>query len=372
MVSLRQVLTKKDLKIFIYLPRQLYGRDPLWVPPIFADEGKFHSPKQNLAAQNADTQCWLAYNNNVPVGRIMGIINHTHNRLQGTRDVRFYQLDCVNDPSVSHLLIEAVRVWGRKKGMNKLVGPFGFSDKDPQGVKIEGFEHLAVIQTPSHPPYLRELIEQEGMVKEVDCLSYQMHIPDTFPEAYLRVCDRVNARKKFFLKEFNTRKALRPYILPVLRLLNETYTGIYGFVPLSDEEINSLAKQYLPILDPRLVKLVVDRNNEPAAFVVSMPGLSEALQKCRGQLFPFGFLHILQALKTSRQLVLLLGAVKPNYRGQGVTALLAASLLKTAKSLGMTVIDTHLILENNYPMRAEAENLGGKVYKRFRVYQQKL
>jgi hypothetical protein len=199
-------------------------------------------------------------------------------------------------------------------------------------------------------------------------LSYELAIPDQLPASYTAIAERVRQRAHLRLVEFASRAALKPYIVPVLKLVNETYTPIYGFVPLSETEIHKLAAQYLPILNPRLVKIVVNQSGESIGFVVSMPGITRALQRSGGKLFPFGFIHLLKDLSSCKQLVLLLGAVKPGYRGTGATVLLAESLFNAARKRGMTVIDSHVILENNFLMRAEMENLGARMYKRFRVY----
>lgn len=372
MIALKEVLSPKDLSLFIFLPKQLYKSYKEWVPPLYGDEKKFHSPKHNEALGYSDVIRFLAFKDAVPVGRIMGIINKKYNEEHQETTARFFDLDCINDPQVSHALIAAIEKWARSKGMNKLIGPFGFSDKDPQGLKIEGHENKAVILTPANPPYLQQLVEGEGYTKELDCLSYKVAIPEKLPATYLKICDRIRNRGSFTLKEFSSRKQLKPYIMPVLKLVNETYGHIFGFVPLSETEIIKLAAQYVPILEPDLVKLVLDKDQVPVGFVVSMPGMTEGLQRSGGLLFPLGFIHILKAMKQTRQLVLLLGAVKPGHRGVGVTALLAEALLRDARKRNMDVIDSHVILESNHLMRAEVENLGGVIYKRFRVYQKNI
>ncbi len=369
MVRVQPVQHKKDLECYLRLPARLYTNHPQWVPPLLADERKFHSPKHNEALQYSSTARWIAWDGETPVGRIMGIINHQHNKMHGERTGRFYQLDCINDKKVAQALISTAEEWAIEQGMDRIIGPFGFSDKDPQGIKIEGHEFPAVLLTPSNPAYLEALIEENGYKKEIDCVSYRIPIPEKMPLLYKMVCDRIRHRGAYKLREFETRKELKPFIIPVLEMVNLCYADIFGFVPLSPAEIQKLAAQYLPILDPTLVKLVETSADEPIGFVVSMPGITEGLQRSGGKLFPFGFIHLLKALHQSKQLVLLLGAVKPGHKGKGVTALLAESLLTTARKRGMTEIDSHLILENNMVMRAEAENIGGKVYKRFRVYQ---
>lgn len=302
----------------------------------------------------------------------MGIINKKYNEQKVEKTARFFNLDCVNDQPVAHELISRIESWAAAKGMIKLIGPYGFSDKDPQGLRVDGFEHLPVIATPTNPKYLQALVEREGYTKEVDCVSYSMAISKKVPEVFQKISNRLMANKNIRLLEFNSKHQLKPYIVPVFRLVNECYAPLFGFVPMTEEEMRKFAAQYLPILDPAFVKVIVEKTNEVIAFVVSMPDMSRGIQKAKGRLFPFGFIHILNSAKKTKQLDLLLGAVKPKYRGKGLTALLGKSLMQTAASCGLETMDSHLILETNKLMCAECENVGGKIYKRYRVYKKML
>jgi len=368
MISLREIITAAQLREYIYFPQTIYKNDLHWVPPIYSDEFNFHYPKRNSALQYSEIIRLMAYRNGQAVGRIMGIINKKYNDQHNERTARFFQLDCINDAEVAHVLINEIEKWATTKGMTKMIGPYGFSDKDPQGLQIEGFDHLPVIATPTNPMYLQKLVEGEGYSKELDCLSYQMPIAKYFPEVYDKIYDRVIRNKKIKLIEFSSKRQLKPYIVPVFRLVNECYAPLFGFLPMSEEEMKRFAAQYLPILDPDFVKVIVDHHNEVVAFVVSMPDMSRGIQKAKGKLFPFGFLYILSSAKRTTQLDLLLGAVRSNYRGKGLTVMLGKSLMETASKRGLETMDSHLILETNSRMRAECENVGGKVYKRYRVY----
>jgi hypothetical protein len=259
-------------------------------------------------------------------------------------------------------------MWAKENGLNKIIGPYGFSDKDPQGYQVEGFEYPALIATPSHPPYLPEMLVKEGYAKEVDCVSYLFDIPDQMPEIYKKISDRIISRGELSLVNIKNKTILKSYIIPVFRLINEAYSDIFGFVPMSETEMVKFAGQYVSILDCDLIKIIINKRDEVVAFVVSMPNMSVGLRKAKGELFPFGFIPILLSMRNTTQLDLLLGAVKPGYRGKGLTALLATALLTSAKKRGLKQIDSHLILEENYVMRAECENLDGHVHKRFRVF----
>lgn len=371
-ISIQTVSSKSALRDYIFLPAKLYIGQPNWVPPIYMDEWKFHDPKQNPSLSKATVIRFLAKRENQLVGRVMGIINHKYNETHGEKTARFFQLDCINDQAVANSLLNAVKDWANKQYMLQLIGPFGFSDKDPQGLQIEGLEHLPVIATATNPAYLKDLVESAGFVKHLDCVSFKVRVPQTIPPLYLKVMERIKKNSQVQLLEFKTKKALKPYIVPVFRLVNETYSDLFGFVPMTEAEMKSMAAQYLPILDPAFVKLVLNQQQELIAFVVAMPDMSLGIQKAKGKLFPFGFLHILAAAKKSKQLDLLLGAVRNDYRSIGLTALMGTALLQTAIQRGFEIMDSHLVLESNQAMCAEYQRIGGEIYKRFRVYKKAL
>ncbi|MFN8336954.1 MAG: hypothetical protein U0U09_17615 [Cyclobacteriaceae bacterium] len=371
-IVLKVADSKQLLKEFIFLPEKIYKGDSRWVPPMYVDEWNFHNPKQNKALEYSDIIRVIAYVDAQPVGRILGIINHKYNREHQEQTGRFFALDCINNQQVAHALIEYIERWAKNKGMNKLIGPYGFSDKDPQGLQIEGLDLLPVIATPTNPVYLQTLLEDEGYSKELDCVSYQMPIPDKLPPIYERVFDRIASNKKFRLLEFATKRQLEPYIVPVFRLVNETYAPLFGFVPMTEEEMKKFAAQYLPVLAPELVKVVVNSSNDLVAFVVAMPDMSKGIQRAKGRLLPFGFIHILSSMKKTNQLNLLLGAIKSSHRGKGLNVLMGKALIESARKRSLTVMDSHLILEKNEIMRAECEKLGGAIRKRYRVYQKLL
>jgi GNAT superfamily N-acetyltransferase len=371
-ISIQTVSSKSALRDYIFLPAKLYIGQPNWVPPIYMDEWKFHDPKHNPSLSKATVIRFLAKQNGAIVGRVMGIINHKYNETHGEKTARFFQLDCINEQAVANALLNAVREWAKEQSMHQLIGPFGFSDKDPQGLQIEGLEHLPVIATATNPIYLKDLVEAAGFVKQFDCVSFKVAVPKTIPALYLKVMERIKKNSRVQLLEFKTKKALKPYIVPVFRLVNETYSDLFGFVPMTEAEMKSMAAQYLPILDPAFVKIVLNQEQELIAFVVAMPDMSLGIQKAKGKLFPLGFLYILAAAKKSKQLDLLLGAVRNDYRSIGLTALMGTALLQTAIQRGFEIMDSHLVLESNQAMCAEYRRIGGEVYKRYRVYKKAL
>lgn len=371
-LELKLVNTKALLRQYIFLCENIYKTVDRWVPPFYDDEWAFHNPKKNKTLQQCDVIRVLAMMGGQPVGRIMGIIHHSYNQLHQEKTARFFNLDCINNQQVAHALIEFIERWALEKGMNKLIGPFGFSDKDPQGLQIEGFDFLPVLATPANPIYLPELVMNAGYIKEVDCVSYQMIIPKKIPELYERIHQRFRKNQNLKLVEFRTKLQIKPYIIPVLQLVNETYAPLFGFAPMSEEEMKKFANQYLPVLDPGFVKVVIDKANNVVAFVVGIPDMSAGIQKAKGRIFPFGFFYILNAMKKSKQLNLMLGAIKNGYRGTGISAFMGKAMIESCIHRGIEVMDSHLILEHNLPMRGECEKLNGKVCKRYRIFFKKL
>ena len=371
-VSISEVKTKRELAQFIYLPLRLHRGNPQWVPPVYMDEWKLFNPDKNKAFSYCETILILARKNEKVVGRVMGIIHRGYNELKGEKTGRFGWFECTDDQEVAHAMLNYIQDWVTARGMEKLIGPFGFSDKDPQGCLIDGFQYRAVLTTIYHPPYYKKLIENEGFSKETDLVEYLIPVPDSIPEFYQRIYDRAMKNHQVKIKEFKSKKDLKPIIVPVLKLMNETFSEILGSFPLTEQEMIALAKEYLPVLDPEFVKVVVTGEDEIVAFIVGMPDVAEGLQKARGKLLPFGIFHILRAAKRTDQLVLLLGGIRSDFQGKGLDALMGIKMLETATRRKFRVIDSHLELESNYKVRAEMEKMGGKIAKVFRIYQKSL
>jgi len=372
-IETREVRGKKDLKTFIYLPEKIHAAHPNWVHPIYMDEWKYFNPKKNRAFSYCETIMLLAFRGKEAVGRIMGIINHRYNDYKKLKTARFGYLETREDEEVIRTLLGRIENWAREKGMTRVVGPYGFSDQDPEGFLIEGFEHRATIATYYNFEWMPRIVEKLGYTKDVDYYVYKLDVPKEIPEFYKRIYERAQRRGNFEVVEFKKRKELKPEVKAVLSLMNECYmdSNIYGYAPLDEEEMEELAKRYLPVLDPRFVK-VVKKDGEVVAFIVGMPDLTEGIQKARGRLFPFGFLKILRAAKKTRQLDLLLGAIKEKYRGMGLDVMMGVKTLLSASKAGMDVMDTHHELEENVKVRAEMERMGGKLYKRYRVFKKEL
>lgn len=370
-VSIVEVKSKKQLRDFIYLPEKIHADHKNWLPPIYIDEFNFFNPKKNHSFSHCHTVLYLAYRDNNLVGRIMGIIHNEYNNIHQEKTGRFGFIECYNDADVAASLLSKVEEWARSFGMTKMIGPYGFSDKDPQGLQITGFDYMPVIAAPVNLPYMVNLVEQNGYEKDIDCYVNKLDLTQPFPEVYNRIKQRFESKSDFVFREFTSKKEIRPFIVPILRLVNETYSDLYGFFPLSEVEMKEFASRYMEVIDPRFVKAIL-KNDQVAAFIVGIPNFSPGIQKSRGRLFPFGFLHILNAMKKTRQLDLMLGAVKSSYQGLGFEILMTMNLVESCRKAGLTIMEIHLVLETNTKMLAEMERVGAERIKTFRVYRKNL
>jgi len=370
-IIIKDVVTRKDLHEFIFLPEKIHKNEPDWLPPIYMDEKLLFNKKKNKSYKYADAILLLAYKDNKPVGRIMGIINKRYNDINHEYHGRFCFMECYNDQEIFHALIKKVEDWVKENGMSRIVGPLGFSDKDPQGFQTEGFEYPLFMTAANNSPYMNTLIENEGYGKKVDLVNYLGKLPEVFPEIYVKVLARVEKTEGYKIIEFKNKKELKPYILDVLELMNETFMEIYGFVPLNDNEKNEFAARYLPILDPHFIK-VVQAEGKLIGFAIGMPDVSPGIKACNGRLLPFGLFKVLKESKRSKKLLMMLGGVKKDYRGKGIDVLMGVKILQSSIERKMELVDSHLVLEDNVRMRAEYERVGCKVVKKFRIYQKEI
>ncbi len=371
-VRLIPVIGKRELRRFIFLPEVLHRDHALWMPPLYMDEWAYFDPKKNRAFSYSDTTLMLAEKDGQLVGRVMGIINRRHNEAVQERTARFACLESTQDQEVLHALLAHVEGWAKEKGMDKVIGPFGFTDQDPEGFQVEGFEHHPTIVTYYNFPWLIPMLEREGYGKETDYVVYKVPPPKAVTELMVKLAERAE-RRGYREVGLKGKKEVKPYIVPVLRLMNEAYQGIYGYSALDEQEMQDLAKKYLGFLDIRFLK-IVEKEGEVVGFMIALPDLSEAFVKSRGRLFPFGWYHILRVLKRKRfkQLDLMLAGLKAEHRGKGVDMIWGREMTKSLIEAGVEVIDSHHELETNTQVRAEMERQGGVVYKRYRIFQKRI
>ena len=370
-IVLRDVSTKKEYRDFIHLPEKIHQGHEGWLPPLYMDENVFFDPQKNHSFSVCDHRLILAYKDDVLVGRIMGIINRQYNEMRDVKNARFGFIETYNDQEVVHALIFEIEKWAREKGMTKVVGPFGFSDRESQGLLIEGFEFEPVIDSACNFEYMPKLVENEGYTKELDCVIYRYPLANPLPETMYKIYDRITSRKDLEFLEFRNKRQLKPWIVPVLRAMNESFGDIYGFVPMDEIEMQEMAKKYLPVVDLDFVK-VVAKEGRVVAFMISLPNMYKGMQKAKGRLFPFGFIHILRAMKTAKTINFMLGAVVPDHQKRGLDLYFTLSTINSAIKRKMTSVDTHVVMEENLAMMAEFKRYGGFLLKKFRVYQKEL
>ena len=368
-ITIKEVKTKKDLHDFVHLPARIHEGHPNWVPPIYMDEINFFNPAKNLSFKSCDHIRLLAVRNGYPVGRIMGLVSHKYNRIKNENNARFSYLETFNEPDVAHALLSYVEEWARKLGKEKLVGPLGFSDKEPQGLLVDGFDQPIVLAANCNYPYQVDLVKSAGYQGEINLVSYIADIPESTPPVYQRVLPRLEKlNEEFRIVEFKSLIKLRKYIRPVLALTNRAFRQIYGSLPYEEREMDDFANRFILFLDPHFVKVVENQKGEVIAYIVAMPDISVGLQKCKGHLLPFGLLQVLRSGRKSERIINLLGAIDEPYRGRGLDVILALKMFESARKRGKKKMDSHLVLEENHNMRSEYERIGGRIYKRYQIF----
>lgn len=366
-VEIRQVKTKKDLKTFIYLPEKIFSRNPKWIPPIYADLKNFLNPKKNPSFAFCDTIMILAYKSNGIYGRAMGIINHNYNKYHNVKTCRFAFYDSYNDKETAKALLEYIEKWGKEKGMDTIVGPMIFSNKDPQGFLVEGYDTEPTILTNHTPDFYIDLIENASFEKDVDYISFKIPTPKVLPELYKKIYNRIISRSDYKILEFNKTKEIKKYIKPIIKLMNNAYKELYSYEPQDEEDTLKLFKSYLKIINPHFVK-VITKDDEIVSFFASIPNFTKGIKKAKGKLFPFGFLKIKREIKKSKQLILLLGCIDSKHQGRGLDVLMGYHMILSAQKYNFDYIDSHLELETNKKIHAEMKKMGGKIFKRFRIF----
>lgn len=375
-IIITKVSNKKELRRFIRFNYELYKDNPYAVPDLYSDMVHTLTKGKNAAFDFCEAEYFLAYKDGTLAGRIAGIINHKANETWNRKDVRFGWVDFVDDPEVSAALFKAVEEWGKSKGMEHIQGPLGFTDFDAEGMLIEGFDQLSTMATTYNHPYYPEHLEKLGFEKDADWVEYKIFIPDAIPDKHRRIAELVRTRYNLRIKKYTSSKKLAAdYGRAIFELINEVYKGLYGFSALSQKQIDQLVKMYLPILDLRMVTLIVDAGDRLVAVGVSMPSLAVALQKAKGKLFPFGWYYLFKALFTKRRppmLDLLLVAVKPEYQNKGVNALLFYDLIPVYRKSGFVFAESNPELELNGKVQAQWEYFETQQHKRRRAFTRKL
>ncbi len=378
-VEIRKVETASDLKTFIDFHYDLYAGSPYDVPNLYSDDKNTLSKDKNAAFDFCDAEYYLAYKDGKVAGRVAAIINHRVNEHWNVRDVRFGWIDFIDDIEVSGALFDAVAAYGRANGMTAMVGPLGFSDMDPEGMLTWGFDKLGTMATIYNYDYYPRHMEQlGGWDKDNDYVEYLLPVPDEVPEKYAKIAKLVEKRYNLHVKKL-TRDDVwkRGWGRKLFEIINATYTDLYGFVTLTDRQIDQYVKMYMPVVDLNLITVIVDGNKDDAVagMGITIPSLSRALQKCRrGRLTPFGWWHVLRAIKCHKTegVDLLLVGFLPEYRAKGANALLFADLIPRYVDYGFKWGETQVEMESNGGVQGQWGPLNPINHKRRRCYRKQL
>ena len=378
-IQIKRVETKKDLKRFIEFHYDLYKGNPYDVPNLYSDEVKTLSKNKNAAFDFCEAEYYLALKEGKIVGRVAAIINHKANEKWKKKDVRFGWIDFIDDIEVSRALFEAVEEYGRKKGMDDIVGPLGFTDMDPEGMLTWGFDKLGTMATIYNYEYYPQHMEKlGGWEKDNDYVEYYLVVPEKSPEKYTKIAEMVEKRYNLHVRKLTKKDIFQGgYGKKLFDLINLTYSDLYGFSELTDRQIDQYVKMYFPLADLDLVTVIEDGNkdNQLAGLGITIPSLSRALQKCRrGRLFPFGWWHLLRAIKFHKTdgVDLLLMGFLPEYRSKGANALLFADLIPRYVNYGFKWGETQVEMESNEGVQSQWGPLDPINHKKRRCYRRSL
>lgn len=374
-IYVHPIATDRDqLSQYVQFPIDLYRDNACYVPPLVIDQIATLSPEGNPAFDFCEAQSFMAFDNGEPVGTITAIINRAANDKTGKKQMRFGFMDFIDSDEVVDSLFDTIAQWGRERGMEEMVGPVGFTDMDPEGMLIDGFDEMGTMATIYNFPYYVKHMKRLGFVKDADWIEYRITIPDGIPEKHQRIGEIVARKYGLKVLKYTSRKKIRrEYGRAIFELVNEAYADLYGFVPLTDRQIEHYINVYIDVLRLEDVSLVVDSEGTLVALGISMPSLSEALRKSRGRLFPFGWYHLLKAIKGHTDVVdLLLVAVKPEYQSKGVNALIFNDLIPRYIANGYKFAESNVELEGNESVQKQWEYFERRQHRRRRAWKKSL
>ena len=372
MLEIIKVTSKKEVSDFIHLTDYIYKNCPQYVPDLRADVRALIAPNGANSEHGAlHIQPFVAYRHEVPVGRIVGIINKRANEKWKTKNVRFSLIEFIDDLEVSAALLNAVSEWGQSFGMTHIQGPLGITDFDKEGMLVENFDMMGSPSTIYNLDYYPRHMEAWGMTKEVDWVQIHIDIPKEIPARYLRVAQY--CREQMGLRVIKVSADMirnKGYGKKIFDLLNVAYEPLFGFTRFSDEQTKQFIEKYLPAINTRLIPLIVDEKDEVVGVAVTMGGLSKAMHKAGGSLWPFGWWHVLKALKWKLEdnAEMLLIAVRPDLQGYGVNALFFEDLIPLYNKYGFRWAETGPQLEDNVRELSQWKPLNPEVIKRRRCY----
>lgn len=371
-IVIKEVISKKDLRKFVAFPYKLYKGNKYWVPQLISEEMSLLRKDKNPAFEFCKAKYWLAFKDDEVAGRIACIINSRYIEKWKNKYARFGWVDFIDDENVSKALFDEMEKWAKEMGMTAVHGPLGFTDFDPEGMLIEGFDELGTIATIYNYPYYPEHLEKYRYKKDIDWVEFEVTVPDKFPEKIDRIASIVKRKNKLHILDAKKKKDLIPYLKGIFDVINEAYEPLYGVVALSEKQIEKYTKQYFGMISPEFVSIILDEQNRIAGFGITMPSMSKAFQKAKGKLFPFGLFYILKALKKNDRVDMYLVAVRPDLQGKGVNSLLFNEFFKIFVNKKIMKTETNPELENNTRVQAQWKFFERRRHKRRRCYIKKL
>lgn len=372
MITIKEAVTKKELKEFIKFSFDLYKDNPYWVPPIINDELENFDKTKNPVFQDAIAHFYIAYKNNTTVGKIAAIINWEEVNNQDKKKVRFGWFDVIDDIEVTKALLEKVYELGRIHNMEYTEGPMGFSNLDKVGVLTEGFDKIGTMITWYNFPYYKEHLEQLGFIKEKEYIESIFPFKNVKIEMFEKASQLIKKRYELSPVNFRSTKEIMPHVDKMFDLFNASYEKLSSFVAINDVQKEYFKKKYISLINPEYIKFIEDKNHNLVAFSIVMPSFSEALIKARGKLFPFGFLHLLKAKKKSEDVVFYLIGVTPEYQNKGVTAIIFEEYYKVFKEKNIRNCIRTPELEENHSIHNLWKNFNPVIHKRRRTYKKDL
>ncbi|MEH6680049.1 MAG: GTP cyclohydrolase [Sediminicola sp.] len=372
MISIKEAMGRKELKTFVTFPFSLYKNCPHWVPPIINDELDSFDPGKNPVFKDAKAHFFLAYKDGALVGRVAAIVNHIEIEQQKIKKMRFGWFDFIDDLSVSEALLNKVAEIGKQHKLEFMEGPVGFSNLDKVGVLTEGFDHIGNMITWYNYPYYIQHFEEFGFVKEKEYLENKFPFSNADPKFFVKANDLVKRRYGVRALNFTKTSEVMPMADKMFDLFNESYSQLSSFVPITDIQKEYFKKKYISFINPEYIKFVMDKEDKLIAFGIVMPSFSEALQKSKGKLFPFGIFHLLWAKRRSKDVIFYLIGVHPDYQNKGVTAVIFNEYYETFSKRKVEFCYRTPELEENVAIRQIWKHFDPKVFKRRRTYKKSL
>ena len=370
-IEIRTVTTKKELKTFVRFANNMYKGNKYYVPSMPMDDLKTLDKNYNAAFEFCEAEYYLAYKDDKLVGRVAAIINHKANKAWNVNQVRFGWIDFIDDEEVSFALLDKVAEWGKEKGMEQINGPVGFTDFDHQGLLLEGYDHLAPMASLYNYPYYVRHMDSYGLKKEADWIEFQIYPPEVLPERFARMDKIVRERSHVRVDKVKSCKELvKKYGTSYMDVIDVAYQKLYNFQPLTERQKRHYLDMFFPLLNFDFVTVVVNENDEVVGVGVGMPDISNALRKCKGKLFPFGWYHLQKALRAKQMEAfdLLIIAVRPDYQDKGLNAVIIADQHPYFVKYGIKRVETTSILETNTKNQGHWEMFPHKIHKRRRAY----